>query len=444
MLSVIKEQEHILAQRDETIHGLAREKDLLLAKLQDLMDERDIKSKMMERENASMDEMSKVIEEYEARLDSSGAEKKELLDRIEYLLGERRDFNKLEGSYEGLRNDNIHLQEALQDERRRSQTLAKEVKDYSLIHHETSSMCTEYKSKFEKAESDIQSMKEYIVDYNTHNYNLRLQIEELLRENKLLRAETVNLKLDVTHSQQEISRLSKEVKKLEATKQQLLLSPSKRPFDARKAYQYGMETDFPVDDRYANPPPSGSNQEGIIAPKPGLSNRIQQDSTFEQAADDRRNQPQPVEYTYDASDRSRMDDDDYLVKVNIPQRRSVDVEVSSSRALSERDDVKENIKVNRAQRSSDRSRDSGKTYPYAVDKECRTSADDELQRAERQLLKMNMEKQYLESQYAKMPASSGKTLAQRKQKREIEERLTKLNREISSCRLTLKKLSLAR
>lgn len=43
-----------------------------------------------------------------------------------------------------------------------------------------------------------------------------------------------------------------------------------------------------------------------------------------------------------------------------------------------------------------------------------------------------------------MPATSGRTLAQRKQKREIEERLTGLNREISSSRLALKRLQAAR
>ena len=68
----------------------------------------------------------------------------------------------------------------------------------------------------------------------------------------------------------------------------------------------------------------------------------------------------------------------------------------------------------------------------------------EEQKLERLLLKMNMEKQYLESQYAKMPASSGRTLAQRKLKREIEERLGKLNKEISSSRLSLKRLTAGR
>ena len=85
---------------------------------------------------------------------------------------------------------------------------------------------------------------------------------------------------------------------------------------------------------------------------------------------------------------------------------------------------------------------SSKTYPYALDNDKSPTFSDE-QKIERQLLKMNMEKQFLESQYAKMPASSGKTLAQRKQKREIEDRLTKLNKEISSCRLTLKRLQQA-
>ena len=46
---------------------------------------------------------------------------------------------------------------------------------------------------------------------------------------------------------------------------------------------------------------------------------------------------------------------------------------------------------------------SSKTYPYALDNDKSPSFSDE-QKIERQLLKMNMEKQFLESQYAKMDA----------------------------------------
>ena len=90
-----------------------------------------------------------------------------------------------------------------------------------------------------------------------------------------------------------------------------------------------------------------------------------------------------------------------------------------------------------------RRRPSQPACPYAVDVGGPAGQSEE-EKIERLLLKMNLEKQSLESQYAKMPATSGRTLAQRKQKREIEERLTGLNREISSSRLALKRLQAAR
>ena len=474
-LALVKEQQLLIVQKDEVIKGLVemreretKEKELLLAKLEDMMDERDVNEKVALREQSSVEEVARVVEEYESSLERSKQEKKELLDRVEYLLGERRDFNKLESNFEALRNDNLHLQEALHSERQRLQTYAKEIRDYSLINHETSSMCTEYKSKLEKAESDIQSLKEYIVEYNSSNYNQRLQIEDLVRENKLLQAETVNLKLDLANHQEEIARLSKEVRVLEAYKQKLLLSPQKaethsnRPRDSLSIKQteraLEIEKQLRVD-RFPNP---YSKQAVVLAPN--TATNITPSEPFVDSVVVSRG-PRGGFLP------SRSPNDHVAEVVSNPSgtgmeySRDLSSEESTARRIpvTTEHDVKENIRAAHFQptesgsvsvsgagaasvpdyKHSRSARASSKTYPYAIDESKAEGFNDEVQKLEKQLLKMNMEKQCLESQYAKMPASSGRTLAQRKQKRDIEARLTSLNKEISSCRLVLKRLNAA-
>uniref|UniRef100_A0A061QQA8 Enkurin domain-containing protein n=2 Tax=Tetraselmis sp. GSL018 TaxID=582737 RepID=A0A061QQA8_9CHLO len=56
------------------------------------------------------------------------------------------------------------------------------------------------------------------------------------------------------------------------------------------------------------------------------------------------------------------------------------------------------------------------------------------------LLRLHEEKNQLDAEYARMPLNGGKTIAQRRRKSEIESRLDELQREISTCKLNLKKL----
>ena len=271
-LDLIKDQQQIIKAKDEAIADLMRDKEKLYLKLQDMSDEKEVSAAMSAREHTSLEEVSKIVNEYEARLEKNKSERKELLDRIEYLLGERRDFNKLESAFEALRNDNIHLQEALGEERHRSQVLIKEIRDYNQVHLEASAMCTEYKSKFEKSESDIESLKSYIVECNSANYHQRLQIEELVHENKALQAETVNLKLDLTNQQEEMARLAKEVRVLEASKQKLMRScfPPKR---FRKRPGPGTTSGYHRDQRSRPAPPRSSPTPRPLRFRPGLPRR---------------------------------------------------------------------------------------------------------------------------------------------------------------------------
>ena len=458
-LDLIKDQQQIIKAKDEAIADLMRDKEKLYLKLQDMSDEKEVSAAMSAREHTSLEEVSKIVNEYDARLEKNKSERKELLDRIEYLLGERRDFNKLESAFEALRNDNIHLQEALGEERHRSQVLIKEIRDYNQVHLEASAMCTEYKSKFEKSESDIESLKSYIVECNSANYHQRLQIEELVHENKALQAETVNLKLDLTNQQEEMARLAKEVRVLEASKQKLMLSPQKipqatRPRDnIRIPPRSAVEARAPSELAHPPPPPlqARSPQKVILSPK-SVSNIDTIENIYDRIRRGHRQEtgghhhPKEFVAAVDEREASRVADDG-LYNANA---------VREAAGFQPRSEVKENIReayAPQAKPSPDpapqmapmppkAAKPSSKTYPYALDNDKSPTFSDE-QKIERQLLKINMEKQFLESQYAKMPASSGKTLAQRKQKREIEDRLTKLNKEISSCRLTLKRLQQA-
>lgn len=57
---------------------------------------------------------------------------------------------------------------------------------------------------------------------------------------------------------------------------------------------------------------------------------------------------------------------------------------------------------------------------------------------EGQLLQLNTEKDHLNAEFDKMPAHSGRTLAERQRKQQVEARLAAINREASSLRLQLK------
>ncbi|QDZ20921.1 hypothetical protein HOP50_04g34450 [Chloropicon primus] len=475
-LSLIKDQQMVIAQKDEAIAGLVKDKEELYLRLRDMMDEKEVNAAMSAREQSSLEEVSNIVNEYEARLKEAKSEKNELVDRIEYLLGERRDYNKLESAFEALRNDNIHLQEAIGDERHRCETLMREVREYAQVQHEASAACVEYKSKFEKAESDVDSLKSYIVECNTANYNQRIQMDDLVRENKLLQATIVNLKLDLTNQDEELSRLSREVKVLEASKQKLLLSPQKmvevsRPrdnlgiipsYDAHVRPSLG-DFDFEVQ---AHRAPAASVQvpvaarieeppREVLTPK-SMSNRDTIENIYDHIRRGHRQyhgeedlnvamaeEREPLQASKEESLASRQ---------RGPERVSEEAAPTPS-ALERRNEAKENIirkqadiAINKQEAkaaNAESARRPSHACPYAVEGDKSSTFNSE-QKIERQLLKMNMEKQFLESQYAKMPASSGRTLAQRKQKREIEERLNKLNKEISSNRLALKRLTSGR
>ena len=60
---------------------------------------------------------------------------------------------------------------------------------------------------------------------------------------------------------------------------------------------------------------------------------------------------------------------------------------------------------------------------------------------EEALLVRHRERGALDAEYAKMPASSGRTLRERERKRQLEDRLEQLGREISSLRLELKRVA---
>ena len=192
-LEVIQGQQAAMVAKDDAIASLTRERDALAHRLRDMLDRNEVDAAISAREQHSLEETAKIVNEYEARLDHAKSEKKELLDRVEYLLGERRDFNKLEGAFEALRNDNVRLQEELGSERHRSECFLREIREISQHGQETGAICVELKSRLEKADADVESLKAYIVDCNSQTYQLRMQAEDLQRENRALRAENVNL-----------------------------------------------------------------------------------------------------------------------------------------------------------------------------------------------------------------------------------------------------------
>ena len=81
--------------------------------------------------------------------------------------------------------------------------------------------------------------------------------------------------------------------------------------------------------------------------------------------------------------------------------------------------------------------------PFAVEDGGASQTKLAMEEQERALMNLNYEKQYLESQYAKMPSSYGKTILQRKQKLYIEDRLGQLDKEISACRMAIKRTQAA-
>ena len=412
-LEVIQGQQAAMVAKDDAIASLTRERDALAHRLRDMLDRNEVDAAISAREQHSLEETAKIVNEYEARLDHAKSEKKELLDRVEYLLGERRDFNKLEGAFEALRNDNVRLQEELGSERHRSECFLREIREISQHGQETGAICVELKSRLEKADADVESLKAYIVDCNSQTYQLRMQAEDLQRENRALRAENVNLGLDLTHQQEEISNLRREVKSLEASKRRLQLSPGRTP-----------ELSGPPRDQIQRIPPAPASPpcKEVLTPR-SASNREAIESIYghiRRGHDQRRpvvagtRAPEPLEA------KENLGAPEEPMAVAKPQ--VVDPLPASVEP---------------------RRRPSQPACPYAVDVGGPAGQSEE-EKIERLLLKMNLEKQSLESQYAKMPATSGRTLAQRKQKREIEERLTGLNREISSSRLALKRLQAAR
>jgi len=77
--------------------------------------------------------------------------------------------------------------------------------------------------------------------------------------------------------------------------------------------------------------------------------------------------------------------------------------------------------------------------PYATD-ESLSQAIANTKDLEGRLMELQREKNQLDAEYSKMPANAGKTIAQRQRKVVVEQRLEAIAREISSCRLGLKKL----
>ena len=64
------------------------------------------------------------------------------------------------------------------------------------------------------------------------------------------------------------------------------------------------------------------------------------------------------------------------------------------------------------------------------------------QELEETLMRLNQEKTELEAEYARMPSHAGRNLKERARKTDIEQRFDKLDNEVFSIRLQLKKLGL--
>lgn len=61
---------------------------------------------------------------------------------------------------------------------------------------------------------------------------------------------------------------------------------------------------------------------------------------------------------------------------------------------------------------------------------------------EDKLMKLNQEKAELEAEYARMPSHAGRSIRERRRKRDIESRFEVLDHGVNSIRLHLKKLGL--
>lgn len=81
-----------------------------------------------------------------------------------------------------------------------------------------------------------------------------------------------------------------------------------------------------------------------------------------------------------------------------------------------------------------------KLGPFASDKTLQEALT-KTQVLEESLMRLCMERTNLESEYSKMPPNGGRTIAERRRKVEVEERMDQLAKEISSARLQLKKLT---
>ena len=58
------------------------------------------------------------------------------------------------------------------------------------------------------------------------------------------------------------------------------------------------------------------------------------------------------------------------------------------------------------------------------------------------LLKLNQERAALDSEYAKLPVTAGRTILQRRRKAEVEDRLSRIQLESSAIRLRLKAMDI--
>ncbi|CAG9463837.1 unnamed protein product [Pedinophyceae sp. YPF-701] len=77
--------------------------------------------------------------------------------------------------------------------------------------------------------------------------------------------------------------------------------------------------------------------------------------------------------------------------------------------------------------------------PFGTDGNLRDMMD-QTQAVEDRLMALNREREALQAEFAKMPPGAGKTMTQRRRKAEVEEGIERVTKEISSCRLQLKRL----
>ena len=417
----------------EELERVSREKGVLKNAVFNLEE----KLKVQEREaEYNMANMKDIIGQGVDAVRSLTGEKEVLADQIRILCTEREDYKQLDDQIEDIRLERHELQQRLADEQTKNQRLIIDLREYVKLQNEKNALCAELESKNQKAESDIDSLKQYITERNSLHYEKSMVLEEMAKDNKSLQSEIVHLKHEMNQKDCIIKGLNADISALERRLavnfdpvvlmnhhgSPIRISPPKSRINStQNSHSKGRQTKYHEGYmEYAHPSSTQSHQSRQSNLPPAVA-AVEGDNLW------RSNHPNTLEQR--VQENTKSDSFSFCAP-----RANTSVSVGKENLKKAVEKV-ENGNGSAEYRFNTEMDKKASSCPYATDDNVSYSAEEK----EKILLKLNVEKQHLESRYAKLPASSGRTLRERKEKKYIEDRLDSLQKEISAYRLSLRK-----